>query len=33
MIIYRINFYLLSYEFEIGYVSLGKWWNVKFQAR
>jgi hypothetical protein len=34
MIIYKINFYLSPYEFDIGlYVNFGKWWNVKFEAK
>jgi hypothetical protein len=34
MVIYRINFHPLSYEFEIGlHVNFEKWWNVKFQSK
>ena len=31
MLIYRIDFHLPPYEFEIGlYVNFGKLWNIKF---
>jgi len=34
MMIYRVNFRLSPYEFEIGfYVNFEKLWKVKFQAK
>jgi hypothetical protein len=34
MMIYKINFYLSTYEFEIGlYINFEKWCNAKFQAK